>query len=542
MPAGHEKIPLQRLHVRLLKREVARVDAAVEDPRKLDAYELRAGLGFAGRLYLAPPTQGPPPWLEFVQTGLATELGRLINRTNAAVLVIRRSGRVFAFTFGHGRHLLRDSALEPDFGLRTALNGLQHNNLRGMDSFTFEDQAVHTRTQASRASGIEAFGLDVGRDILRAVTGSPKREVPLHSLAGSEATLAISAPVDFPGLGALCDNLLRLYRQRSYREHFAWTDNLRRVRDPSLQAELENALLADLRKGAGCDAYIAPPEPVDWARVDGFAYTRRRTQREPDLSIQQYLSATDLPKLDVDRLRQDKVFVYSNGVDTPTDAWPVHKCMVFEVVQKQRRYVLVNGAWFELDRDFVSQTRRIVAELPIARVNLPPVRRAADGRLEPEGQYNQGVAQRQRTTALLDGRTARCRAAADGIEPCDLLTASLDLVHVKHRKGGSSSLSHLFAQGRIAAEALVGDEDFRKDVRALLQGLQPGWEDRIPLSRPTASSFQVVFAVLGASGEHPGEDLPFFSQLNLARTGEALQNLGLRVGVYGVRAAGTVQG
>jgi uncharacterized protein (TIGR04141 family) len=541
MPAGQNGIPLQRLHVRLLKREVARVDGAVEDPRKLQSYELKGGLGFGGRLYLSPPTQGPPPWLEFVQTGLATGLGTLTNRTNAAVLLIRRRGRVFAFAFGHGRHLLKDSALEPDFGLRTALNGLQHDSLRSVDSFTFEDQAVHTRRQASRASGIEVFGLDVGRDVLRAVTGSPKSGVALHSLAGSEATLAISAHTDFAGLGVLCDGLLHLYRQRAYKEHFAWVDNLRRVRDPSVHNELDDALLADLRNGAGCEAYLAPPEPVDWARIDGFAYTRRRTPTEPELSIQHYLSVTDMTTLDVDRLQHDKVYVYSDGLDTPTEEWAVYKCLVFEVVRTQRRYVLVNGAWFELDRDFASQIRRIVAELPVAQVNLPPVRLMADGRLEAEPQYNQGVARRQRTTALLDGTTARCRAAANGIEPCDLLTADLDLIHVKHRKGGSSSLSHLFAQGRISAEALVGDEGFREDVRHLLRSLRPSWQDRVPLGRPSASSYRVVYAILGAASQHPGEDLPFFSQLNLARTGETLQNLGFRVGVFGVRTARAVR-
>jgi uncharacterized protein (TIGR04141 family) len=537
MASNVEMVPLQRLHVRLLKSNVARVDTALEDPRKLHSYELKVGLGFDGRLYLSPPNQGPPPWLEFVQTGLAMKLERLTNRTNAAVLLIRRHGRLFAFTFGHGRHLLRGSVFETDFGLRTALNGLRYDSLRSVDSFTLEDQAVHTRAQASRASGIEAFGLDIGRDILRAVTGSPRPDVPLQALAGSEATLAIAARLEFQGLGSLCDDLMRLYRNRAYKEHFAWVDNLRRVRDPTVQNALDDTLVADLRKGERCEAYIAPPEPVDWTRVDGFAYTRRRTPREVDLSIQHYLSVTDLPALDVEQLKQDKVFVYSDGHTHPTEEWSLYKCIVFEVSRNQRRYVLVNGAWFEVDRDFASQIRRIVAEFPIAQINLPPVKYMANARLEPEGDYNQRVAHRQRTTALLDRTTARCRAAANGIEPCDLLTEDLDLVHVKHRKGGSSSLSHLFAQGRIAAEALVGDEDFRQDVRDLLRGLRRGWEDRVPLSRPSTSSYRVVFAVLGVNREHPGEDLPFFSQLNLARTGEALMNLGFRIGVYGVRPA-----
>src|SRR6266446_562569 len=119
MPPDEDKAPLQRLHVRLIKSDVTRVDGALDDPRGLSSYELRGGLGFTGRLDVAPPSQAPPPWLEFVQAGIAGGLRELTNRTNAAVLLVRRRGRIFAFTFGHGRHLLKSSALIADFGLRT---------------------------------------------------------------------------------------------------------------------------------------------------------------------------------------------------------------------------------------------------------------------------------------------------------------------------------------------------------------------------------------------------------------------------------------
>ena len=178
--------PLQRLHVQLLKSGVQRVDEVLEDGVDVNRYEIRGGFDFDGRLYVAPPNQTPPSWLTFVQTGIRGQLQELTNRTNAAVLVLRRKTRIFAFTFGHGRHLLRASALVPDFGLKTALNALQHDSLRSLDSFTIEGQTIHTRAQASRASGIEVFGLDVSRDIVRAVTGTPRVDIPLHGVSGSE--------------------------------------------------------------------------------------------------------------------------------------------------------------------------------------------------------------------------------------------------------------------------------------------------------------------------------------------------------------------
>jgi uncharacterized protein (TIGR04141 family) len=119
-----------------------------------------------------------------------------------------------------------------------------------------------------------------------------------------------------------------------------------------------------------------------------------------------------------------------------------------------------------------------------------------------------------------------------------LLTADRKLIHVKHRKGGSSALSHLFAQARVASEALVGDDGFRQDVRRLLRDAHAGWETRVPVGRPRASDYSVVLAILGARPERPGLQLPFFSQLNLARTGEALLNLGFSLAVKGVGIEG----
>ncbi len=381
------------------------------------------------------------------------------------------------------------------------------------------------------------FGLDIGRDILRAVTGSPQPDVPLRTLSGGDSTLSISANVNFSGLGPLCDALLPLYRKRLYREHFGWVDNIRQVRDPTRLETLEEALLHELSHGENPGAYLAPPESIDWARIDGFAYTRRRRPIESDVSMAQYLATTDRPALTVEQLKQDRIFVYADGLPAPTNAWPVYKCIVFEHSEAQRRFVLIDGLWFEVNGEFVREIRGVIREFPVAAIDLPAVQRRAGGRLEPECDYNRRAGQHLRETAVLDGQVARCRSASSGIEPCDLLTVDRELVHVKHRKGGSSALSHLFAQARVASEALVGDEGFRQDVRRLLRDIRPGWEDRVPIERPRASNYSVVFGILGMDEDHPGLGLPFFSQLNLARTGEALLNLGFAVALRGVPIA-----
>jgi len=520
--------------VRLVKSGVRRVAAVVEDTRALDSYDLTAGLGFDGRLYVSPPKQGPPNWLRFVQTGLEDALEKLTNRTNAAVLVIRRNRRIFALTFGHGRHLLREDLLQPDFGLRAALNALRHDSLWSLDSFAVEEQTVHKRSQASRASGIEVFGVDVSRDILRAVTGVPREDLPLQAVSGTGDTLAISVRTDFKGLGPVTDLLLSLYRKRTYKEHFSWVDNVQRVRDPTIVEDLDRRLLEDLAKDEP-QSYLAPPEPLEWDSVHAFGYTGGRKHRDLNMTLATYLANIDEDSMTIETLKRHKVSAYEDSGEDPTNAWPVYKCLVFESSHGGRRFVLTAGEWFEIDRDFANGVSRVVRRVPKADVPLPNVRRPANDTLESEPEYNQRVAREEPTMALLDRKSARCRGTATSIEVCDLLSQDGDLIHVKHKKGGSSSLSHLFAQGRMSGEALLRDEDFREDARRFLRQIRPSWERRVPVEKPEPGDYRVVFAILGGDADQPGEGLPFFSQLNLARTYEALAALGYRVGVVGVQ-------
>ncbi len=528
--------PLQKLHIGLMKTNVRQFDEMIEEGVDLSRYTIRRGIGFSGRLFISPPNQSPPNWLTFVQTGISEKLRELTNRTNTAVLAIRRSNRIFAFTFGHGRHLIRTSAIVPDFGLKTALNALQYDSLRSTDSFTIDERTIHTRAQASRVGGIEVFGIDVGHDILRAVTGTPRINVPIQSISGTEFALAVSVHTDFTGLGQLCDLLLTLYRKRNYKDHFAWIDNIRRVSDPATLANLNNLLIAELQRKIIRNLYLAPPEPVDWEDIQGFNYTHRRRTIDPNMQLESYLENINAVSLSVDNLRQDQVFAYQGDETEPSEHWPIYNCLVFETTMGSKHYILTTATWFEIDRDFSSRIANTLANIPVARVKLPKVRTVNNGKLEHEGDYNTRVAQADNSKALLDKTSARCRATSSGIEPCDLFTGDREFIHVKHKKGGSSSLSHLFAQGRVSAEALLGDQDFRQDIRQLLQKIKPALRDSIPVERPAPGDYGVVFAILGAENARPGAELPFFSQLNLARTYESLTSLGFRVSAIGVPA------
>jgi Family of unknown function (DUF6119) len=104
------------------------------------------------------------------------DLGGLLTASSSAVLLIEAAQRHFAVTFGQGRHLLDPEAYEQDFGLKVVLNTVARDQLKSVDAKTIEETTLHTRRDVSRDSSFAAFGLDVSRDLLRAVTGTPQEK------------------------------------------------------------------------------------------------------------------------------------------------------------------------------------------------------------------------------------------------------------------------------------------------------------------------------------------------------------------------------
>lgn len=145
----------------------------------VDTYPMAEALGLEGTLYVKRSVEKRPNWGPVLDEVTGTAIPGLANRSSSAVLLLRVDGDIFAFTFGYGRHLIEQSFFVQDFGLRTALNTLDEKSLRSVDLHTLEDQPVQKKSQAARDSDVSVFGIDILRDVLRAVTGVTRRGVGL---------------------------------------------------------------------------------------------------------------------------------------------------------------------------------------------------------------------------------------------------------------------------------------------------------------------------------------------------------------------------
>jgi uncharacterized protein (TIGR04141 family) len=194
--------------------DVADLAEALTEPGGLDERPLRSDLPFEGAVFVAPRQARAPDWVPFLEAGLAAPLADVRSLFPAAVLVLRVDARVVALPFGLGRTLIDLERVERGFGLKVALNEVDPERLRSLDTAVVEELVVRTRRQVSRGSAPEAFGLDDRRDILRAVTGEPRDRSLGRRITGADA-IQTNIDIEFEGLGSLTSQFLAARHKRN---------------------------------------------------------------------------------------------------------------------------------------------------------------------------------------------------------------------------------------------------------------------------------------------------------------------------------------
>jgi uncharacterized protein (TIGR04141 family) len=523
----------------LLRKGFKAPEEALKNTDGLIKCEVDPALGLVGELYLAPAHEREPRWFDFLREGVTAPLPALTSGVPSGVVFIRASSRLFALTFGQGRHLLKPDSFELDFGLKVTLNTADPAKLRSLDLRTFEELTVHTRRQVSRGSSLDAFGVDVYRDLLRAFTGEPTDPELAKRFTGKDA-LVLNGPLDFASLSKKCARLLEAFESQEYRKKFPWVDHIQPIRDSARVTELNKQMLALLKGRKLEKAHLAPPDMVGWEGVSGFYYPGERGgDVHPDLDLEECLDVIAAyervdrdgfePTIDDLKKRYKIRAVYDEDA-REVDRWPFYDCLVLELDTADALYVLSAGQWFRIKKAFVTDVETKVARLARNMPRLPPA-----GANQKEGAYNRAASRASKSLALLDEQLIKCTGARTAIEACDLFSDERQFIHVK-RKTRSSTLSHLFSQGLVSAEAFLRDPGFREELKARVKKAQPVLANLLgdPASKPAPHLFEVVFAVITGeprTGAQWPLSLPFFSLLNLSMAAERLELLGFRVGI-----------
>jgi len=504
------------------------VDELLKSPSSYDRFSVRNREGFLGVLLVKPPRPRRPRWLEFFDGHLdeVPDDRRFATSSLSAVLVIDRGGRTYALTFGYGRSMLLDGVVEESFGLRTALNILDSERVRSLDRKSFEQVQRSTREQVSRESSFGAFGIDVEQDLLSAVTGTPRDlESYGRQISGRDA-LKFSAEVDVDSLPGFIDRFGSASEEEGYRERYPWIDNMKEV-DTTVAAELEAKLVAELRADRRDRIWLAPPHILDWERVTHFTYrSAQSAERFAYLSFDDYFSDVRTPgDLSSRHLTNDRVRCHQSD-DTIVDSWTLGRCLCAELTHDGARHVLSEGKWYRLNDDFVARVLAAVDQIGPTDYKFPQYNDV------DEGAYNERVHRKSKgRLALMDKKMIPAPVANGSVEFCDLFHRDGRMMHVK-RYGGSSALSHLFAQGVVSARQFQLDRLFRSQVNDKLPASHRLSDAAHPIS---AEDYEVAYVVVAKKGAI--NRLPFFSMVNLKGVSELLSQIGFRVSLTFVSRA-----
>jgi uncharacterized protein (TIGR04141 family) len=499
----------------------------------VDTYVVADTLGIDGVLYVKRSTEKRPSWGTVLDDVAGQAIPGLTNRSSSAVLLIRVDGDIFAFAFGYGRHLIEQSLFVQDFGLRTALNTLDDKSLRSVDLHTLEDQPVQKKSQAARDSEVSVFGIDILRDILRAVTGVPKAGIGLTQIAGGDAMFSFGIEMEAADFPALARRTKGYYANDDYKTSFSWVDNVRRVKDDA-SIDALNTRLVQAVAARDPGIMVTLPEIGAWDTILGFSFTRNKDSVRPMIQAADYIDTiVDLARLTTDGLKRDRLFVHD--VDGDITEHPVYRCIYFEIADGDKTKIIFDGKWYEVDATFIGRITETLNSIQISTLQFPAVEvweENGESKIEAEGAYNTRAAA-VHGYFLLDKKLVKTDRATSSIELCDLLTPNKQFVHVKHRKGGSAGLSHLFAQGGVAAEIMLGDKAFRKKARTVLRAVNPAARDLMPLDSLRSAEYEIVFLILGEGSATLKQNLPFFSKVNLSKAFESLSQRGFRVSIAG---------
>lgn len=505
----------------LLLKDTPEFDEAVElastlDQKDLSAYNVKI-------FWRTPDSNNTPKWVKNIFPGDRELHESLTTKSIAAALIIQYRDKTFAVTFGYGRSLLKQELIEPRFGLKVVLNRVKPDSLRSIDTKSLDGFLSHNREQVPILSPLTSFGIDVEKDFIKAVTGVSSVATLGQTITGAESFFA-SVDFSLSSYQPIFDALIAAYEDTAYRANFDFVDNIEEV--PKHKAdELNEQLVQKIVNNEVDRIWLAPPDIIDWENHGGFSFKQTGITYD-DIGLGSYLTemVPDISKLSILKLRRDKILQWTGDFTISNAKWPVYKCLYGEIEDGSKRFILSDGRWFEVNEEFVTKVNTYLdGNLDVWAGDSLPDYDAGDMTLPDEdgrrgeAKYNYQVAQQQSYT-LTDAELITHGGAHSTIELCDLYKPNL-YVHIK-RYTRSSGLSHLFNQGKVSAELVCSDPDFRQKAVDKITSL--GGTTNLSSTRPDMTQVHLLFGVISASN---GDlQLPFFSRVALKNSVQFLKN------------------
>jgi uncharacterized protein (TIGR04141 family) len=477
-----------------------------------------------GTLYTKEPHIRVSDWVGLFNP-YNINLTNLYSASSSAVLITKSNERTFAITFGRGKHLLKVGSYEERFGLKVCLNTIEPEKLRTIDKKNLDGTPMNVREQSTKEGSFDQFGIDIERDLLKAVVGSPEDTSLTTRIAGADV-LQVSLVSSIEEVLSKLGIYLEKFQDDKYKEHFGWIDYIKEVTDPQLKISLDIEMLTKIKSDDDEKIWMSAPDIIDWQEIEGFSYKKDIGDLLPDVDLKSFrIIPKKLQNIEVDYLKRMHVHGL-NHEGFSIYEWQVYQCIYCEIERGGYLFLLCEGKWYQLEQNYVERIKQYFTSVTsqTCPITLPNAKIE-----EKEKDYNLRVASEKPTNIIsLDTKTIQYGGSYSKIEFCDLLTINKEIIHIK-KYTSSSAMSHLFMQGYVSAEAFNMAEDFRAELNKKLAGTFS-----IENTADKPRGYKYIFGVISRSSKEL--NLPFFSMVTLKQTVERLRSMGYEVYVVKILA------
>ena len=262
--------------------------------------------------------------------------------------------RYFAIPFGIGFHLLNPDVIEERFGLKVALNAMDEKMMKSIDKKNMSNVPKHAREQISINSEVESFGIDIEQDLILGVTGNSK-ESDFGKIITGKDSLCISVNNNIKDVEAILKKIYDYYLKDEYKTNFGWIDYIKECKDKSTISLLDNTLIKNIRSKTIETIWMAVPEIIEWADVDGFKYPKCKDYLFEDITLHNLydtINEEELKSIDINFLKKRQIECIPTTGTLAIKKWKYYDCIYAEIQHSGVLYMLTNGKYYSVENNF----------------------------------------------------------------------------------------------------------------------------------------------------------------------------------------------
>lgn len=500
-----------------IKPTIFLVKEDVKDIKKLFTKRLQSKEVEEGIIFFQRSSTKKPEWADFVLENFELDSNPFKNSSSYAAIIVPVEDRIFIIPLGMGIHLLDQTKIHYNFGLRTALNAIPKNEIRQLDTTKPELKSQKTKRLAAVGTTPENFEINKDKEILRGIVGKLPEKLDLgSSFEGKDSLRANISLGSLKDLKSYLKKIYKLYQKDTYKVHYPWIDNISLVRDKKVEEELLKLLTKELRSGKLTDVYIIPPiffsedseiTGFKFSTGDGTRLEKKELFEMPSIQDWKGSIATERKNITAETVINFKI--HEIRTDRVGRSWPLIRALAFETMLNGTKYILSEGSWYEISIDFYTLINDYFNSkvIDVSKLLPSPTKNPIK-----ESEYNKEICKALKGRFLFDlgHKDAKLKSIGkDGNEVCDVYdTTTNTFIHVKMGKS-SSSLSHLFQQGNFSGIALKQEEKLLDQFLGYLA--HDGFASTATMKPLQPHLYNILFlAVVGKGKKH---DIPFFSKV-----------------------------